>query len=382
MKKIKKIGIGILLFFSLIMFAAILSFFSVIIQEEKDEFNAAPMGTDFQFPENVEKLREIVEQVCQEQSDEKIDMTQYVNAVLALIQIESGGNYVNTSGNVMQVNYIDGKEYDGTTVEDSIRAGVKHFKADMLLFNVQSPDDIENLKLAVQGYNYGASAWHQWIMERGGKYTEELSKEYQRTQMGGAGTYNHATKWYRAYTAARQTPSNDIEIVDLEGVDEVSAKIVSFGLAQVGAHYDQGRRYLNNGFHPGQYQTVSSQYYDCSSLVWSAIHYAGIDIPSGVTVTSTETKWFQDKKCIVSQGWSSAAQPGDILCFSKNSGGSMDSNCSGIYHVAIYIGNDRMVHASNPRVGVITSNVYGKTYGVCVNGCGYIWCVARPSTIQ
>ena len=39
-------------------------------------------------------------------------------------------------------------------------------------------------------------------------------------------------------------------------------------------------------------------------------------------------------------------------------------------HVAIYIGNGRVVHASNERVGIITSNMYYRTPVKIVNMLG------------
>ena len=48
-------------------------------------------------------------------------------------------------------------------------------------------------------------------------------------------------------------------------------------------------------------------------------------------------------------------QPGDIVCYGK-------SSCT---HVALYIGNGQIVHAANPRKGIVTQNVgYDNILGV------------------
>lgn len=47
------------------------------------------------------------------------------------------------------------------------------------------------------------------------------------------------------------------------------------------------------------------------------------------------------------------ALPGDLLFFSS------DGTDSGVYHVAMYLGNGKMVHASSPKTGIIASNVSG-----------------------
>ena len=48
----------------------------------------------------------------------------------------------------------------------------------------------------------------------------------------------------------------------------------------------------------------------------------------------------------------SDAQPGDLFFY---------SNGGGIHHVAIYIGNGQIVHASSPSTGIKISNAYYRT---------------------
>ncbi|MCI8453546.1 MAG: C40 family peptidase [Lachnospiraceae bacterium] len=55
------------------------------------------------------------------------------------------------------------------------------------------------------------------------------------------------------------------------------------------------------------------------------------------------------------------ARPGDLVFYS--SGGSIN-------HVAIYIGNGQVVHASNERVGITKSNMYYRTPAKIVNVLG------------
>ncbi len=43
-------------------------------------------------------------------------------------------------------------------------------------------------------------------------------------------------------------------------------------------------------------------------------------------------------------------KPGDLMFFGKSAGS--------IYHVAMYVGNGRMVHASNPSRGIVNDSVY------------------------
>jgi cell wall-associated NlpC family hydrolase len=50
----------------------------------------------------------------------------------------------------------------------------------------------------------------------------------------------------------------------------------------------------------------------------------------------------------------SEAKPGDLFFYGR-------SGVSGIGHVAIYIGNGQIVHASNARDGIKISNAYYRT---------------------
>lgn len=81
-------------------------------------------------------------------------------------------------------------------------AGIKRcFKKSGWLKN---PTDLDHIKVAIQGYNYGMDRWISWIKKHGGKYTLALSKEYSATMMpaGAKGTPNHAEKVMKYYSIA------------------------------------------------------------------------------------------------------------------------------------------------------------------------------------
>lgn len=97
----------------------------------------------------------------------------------------------------------------------------------------------------------------------------------------------------------------------------------------------------------GRYVWGGSQFgaTDCSGLVMLSYAQIGISLPHyaasqanyGVAVNYNNM------------------QPGDLIFF----GGS---SISSIYHVAIYIGNGRMVHAENTNTGIVISNVNSFSY--------------------
>jgi cell wall-associated NlpC family hydrolase len=99
--------------------------------------------------------------------------------------------------------------------------------------------------------------------------------------------------------------------------------VVSFAMAQV------GKRYV--------YATAGPNTYDCSGLVMAAYAKVGIKLPH-----QSEQIAARGRK-VPSGQW----MPGDVI------------HTSG--HVAIYIGNGKMVEAANPSAGVRVAPVRGGT---------------------
>lgn len=78
---------------------------------------------------------------------------------------------------------------------------------------------------------------------------------------------------------------------------------------------------------------------DCSGFVWRVFGDFGIDF-SRTTAASMASN-------LGSRVNASDRQPGDLIFYTSSSGH--------VNHVALYIGNDRVVHAANSRQGIITS---------------------------
>ena len=110
--------------------------------------------------------------------------------------------------------------------------------------------------------------------------------------------------------------------------------LVQYALQFVGNRYVWGGTSLTNGV-------------DCSGFTMQVYAHYGISLPHhaasqpgyGTRVSASEAK------------------PGDLFFY---------SNGGGINHVAIYIGNGQVVHASNPRTGIKISNAFYRTPGCVV----------------
>lgn len=128
----------------------------------------------------------------------------------------------------------------------------------------------------------------------------------------------------RASQAAQQTqtqqPAGNTDYTVGDG-SELGVAVAEYALQFVGNPYVYGGTSLTNGA-------------DCSGFVLSVYANFGVSLP-------------HSSKADRSQGYAvdgiENAQPGDLICYSG--------------HVALYIGNGQIVHASNSRTGIIVSNV-------------------------
>ncbi len=114
-----------------------------------------------------------------------------------------------------------------------------------------------------------------------------------------------------------------------EGVSDVRVSLVEYALQFVGNKYVWGGTSLTNGV-------------DCSGFTMQVYAHFGISLPH-----SSKAQAGYGTKISASE-----AQPGDLFFYGSG---------SSISHVAIYIGNGQVVHASNKRDGIKISSCYYRT---------------------
>lgn len=117
-----------------------------------------------------------------------------------------------------------------------------------------------------------------------------------------------------------------------------AAKAVQYALAQV------GDRYVAAASGPNAF--------DCSGLTMTAWRQAGVSLPH-----YSRSQYSVTRRVPLSQ-----AQPGDLVFYFGQ----------GTHHVGMYIGNGKMVHAANPRSGVLVSNILGPWYSSRFSGIGRV----------
>lgn len=131
---------------------------------------------------------------------------------------------------------------------------------------------------------------------------------------------------------------NGGQTVDLNGVE--LTEVTSFACQFVGNKYVYGGTDINNGI-------------DCSAFVQYVYAHFGISLPR---VASDQCR------CGIEVSSLAEAKAGDLIFYSN------DGTTNGVYHVTMYLGNGKMVHASNskpyPQGGIKISNVYGSPYKI------------------
>lgn len=120
-------------------------------------------------------------------------------------------------------------------------------------------------------------------------------------------------------------------------------------LSKVGCEYDQGYHW-----------SLTEDIFDCSSLAYRSYREINLNISNQGVYTASEECRMAVESGHLADG---EIQPGDLIFY----GGSNNGRYLGVYHVAIYIGDGKMVEARGKSWGVVycdvrTSNVvaYGR----------------------
>ncbi|WP_063747508.1 MULTISPECIES: transglycosylase family protein [Kitasatospora] len=161
------------------------------------------------------------------------------------------------------------------------------------------------------GSSYQGSSWKSG--RTGGKAGASTATTAAKSATGTATTATTEAKTATATTAVKATGSK--------------AAAIDFALSKLGQAYVYGG--TGNGG------------WDCSGLTQAAFRQAGISLPRVAA----------DQADYATRVSLDSLQPGDLLFWSSNGANS------GVYHVALYVGDGKYVEAANPRSGVRTETV-------------------------
>ena len=106
--------------------------------------------------------------------------------------------------------------------------------------------------------------------------------------------------------------------------------VADLAMTKIGCRYSQDKRYQEG-------------YYDCSSLVQRLYKEVGIELPA---TAATQGEYCYKNAMIINK---KDLKSGDLIFYSYEENGEFRN----ISHVAIYVGDGKMVHAANPSRGVV-----------------------------
>ena len=168
LKHIALIGSLFPILFSLVLF------FGVLISADSDDENSNFSSgiTGMNLSAEVLKHQPMVEKYARENG-----ISEYVNVLLAIIQVESGG----TAEDVMQSSESLGLPPNSLDTESSIKQGCKYFAS---LLSSCKNQGIDDLNVAIQSYNYGGG-YVGYVAGKGKKHTFNLAESFAREKSGG-----------------------------------------------------------------------------------------------------------------------------------------------------------------------------------------------------
>ena len=292
---------------------ALLLFLFIVTADDKESSTSHFDFSGLNLSEEVLKHQPTVEKYAKEYGIED-----YVNYLLAIMQVESGG----TAEDVMQSSESMGLPPNSLSTEESIKQGCKYFSE--LLKSAESKGcDIDTV---VQAYNYGGG-FIDYVAGHGKKYTYELAVNFAKEKSGGV----------------KVTYKNEISIKENGGwrykygnmfyvrlVKQYLA-VPSFSDATAQAIFNealkyQGWKYVYGGSNP-------NTSFDCSGLTQWCYGKAGVSLPR-----TAQAQYDATQHLPLSQ-----AKAGDLVFFhSTYNAGSY------VTHVGILVSPTQMYHAGNP----------------------------------
>lgn len=316
-------GVVFSLFFGLL-------FFMVVVFADSDDSSSG--GVDLEngglnVSVEVLKHKPMVVKYCKE-----YDIEEYVNYILAIMQVESGG----TAEDVMQSSESLGLPPNSLSTEESIKQGCKYFSE--LLASAESLGcDIDSV---IHSYNYGGG-FLNYVAKNGKKYTFELAESFSRDKAGGKKVdypnpiaipinggwrYNYGNMFYVMLVKQYLSPAH----FDDETVQAIMNEALKY----------EGYPYVFGGASP-------STSFDCSGIVQWCYGKAGIQLPRVAQAQYDATTHIP----------MSEAKAGDLVFFhSTYNAGSY------VTHVGIYVGNNQMFHAGDPIGYADLNNSYWQAH--------------------
>jgi len=264
-------------------------------------------------------------------------ISEYVGYLLAIIQVESGGNAVD----VMQSSESLGLPPNSLSTEESIKQGCSYF-SELLKIAEKAECDIDTV---IQSYNYGGG-FIPYVSGNGKKYMFELAESFAAGRLGGV-KVTYLNPVAIAKNGGWKYKYGNMFYVLLVS-EYLSVSTVSFDDATVQAIMDEALKYEGWPYVFGGSNPNTS--FDCSGLTQWCFSQAGISIPR-----TAQMQYNAMQHIPITE-----AKAGDLIFFQGTY-----STSDYITHVGIYVGNMKMYHAGNPIGYTDLTSTYWQQHIVC-----------------
>ena len=326
LKRILIIGTIFPVLFSIVLFFGIL-----ISGEDDDSSNSySPVYSGMNLSADVLKHQPMVEKYARENG-----ISEYVNVLLAIIQVESGG----TATDVMQSSESLGLPPNSLSTEESIKQGCKYFASLLSSCKAKGMNDIN---VVIQSYNYGGG-YADYVAKNGKKHSFNLAENFAKNKSDGTKVtytnpiavsknggwrYNYGNMFYvelvNQYLTVKQFSNETVQAVMNEALKY------------------QGWKYVYGGSNP-------NTSFDCSGFVSYVFTNSGVCNMGRLTAQG-----IYDICMPVSP---EEARPGDIIFFT----GTYDAG-EPVTHVGIYAGDGQMIHCGNPIQYTSINSAYWQSH--------------------
>jgi cell wall-associated NlpC family hydrolase len=263
--------------------------------------------------------------------------------------------YVDYEGTDTPTNYYDilavymvkhGVGDTATIMNDTSKGWLQDIVDDMCSYTTSSEtqtDTVENedgststVTTTYLCVNVTLKSWQDMVAEYGFNSDEqELLVEFMSPENLALLGYSPGGGGGNMQSALTDAEINSI----LSGItDATQRSVCDYALHRVGYPYSQALR-------------DSGQYYDCSSLAYYSWNSAGVNISyGGATSAAAEAQGLNEAGKSTSFD---AMKPGDLIFYST----SQNGRYMNITHVAVYVGNGKVVEALNENYGVVYQDV-------------------------
>lgn len=249
------------------------------------------------------------------------NIPEYVDLCLAIMMQESGGK----CKDVFQCSESLGLPVNSIDTQKSIEQGVKVIADRLRESGVTDPRDLVNIKTALQGYNFGGG-YIKYALKTDGYWTQENTNAYAKDKSKGATRSGKAAERLGVWKYGDQYYTAHVLRYYVFGV-VASNDIVAVAEQQLGKEYVWG--------------ATGPDSFDCSGLVYYCYKM------TGSTIGRLSAQGYYDAATICTY---EELNPGDLVFY--------DSGFR-IHHIAIYVGDGKVIHAPCTGQKVKVSTVQG-----------------------